>query len=275
MSQLLTTLTGASGEALTFGGTEAVITSLDFGAPATRRPVTSLSGGGALPGAAIPGTRRVVLTGVLLPSGTTEALRKADGFRLRRLLCRITDPESPFVLTRDELSLTLYADGGPRFSTEAPLAGPDAFGFILTADAYDPFFRCPQTPVVWQIEAGQTAGVVSVSSAGDVRCGGIFTVTAGDDADGFRLTLRNRTSGEEFRMSTGLSAGETAILDTRPGHRGLSIAAGAALSDGLIRMDWTCDFPTFLPGVNQLFWQVTGSGSAGVSLVLHPGWLSA
>ncbi len=263
-------------EHVTFGEGGFVLTELDVG------PARILAGTGPLR----TGGRTVRLTGVLLPEGDT-LLRKASLLApMRRRLCRLSGAAGGFTLALGEKRLALTATESPRFATKAPLSGPEALEFTLTAqatDGVDAFFTDEKDRVSvgrgWEgklvfplaiteetlFALRSPAGSFTVENPGDVPVGFTAVVTA-EEAPVYGVTLSLPT-GERLFADCYLNPGESLRLDTRPGHKSVTDTEGGSLLP-LISPDST--FFTLAPGENRLSFAHSGAGQVTVTVTFSP-----
>ena len=234
----------------------------------------------------VVGQRSVEIAGYILPEGANAAARAAVLERARRLVCRIASAEEGFSLhIRGGRTLRLTCERGPEFAGEAPLNGTDAAFFTLHAvsaaedgclsgEALTASARGHSGALIFplSITAGTIFGTLSRSGTltaenpGDAQAGFTLTVTA----EGGTLTAFSVSLGERFlAVSHTLAEGESLCIDTRPGQKDVTAAAGSVLGE----TDWRSEFFALPPGESTLSWACEGTGHAALRLTLTPRYL--
>ena len=259
-------------DTVVFGREPFVLHDLDMGAAELRGGVTA--------------GRAVTFSAYVLPEGDTPDARRAEMESLCRRVRRIVCAAGGFSLTVGDRYMPLTALRSPVFAHDAPLIGDEAAFFTVYAEAADPAmaYWCGEARTAgfsgWEgrlmfplavteetvFAVRAQSGIFIAENPGDVPCGFTAEITAvGGGIDSFTLTAE---TGEEIALLQPLAFGESARIDTRPGHKAVTAAGVSALS-GIAPES---AFFSLQPGMNRLRWACTGEGTAAVTVTVHPRW---
>lgn len=189
----------------------------------------------------------------------------APGGDQRELVCRYS--EGLERLVEDDVSdFYGHARCVLHFIAEQPywqdVSDTVASWSVTTAATFFPIFPL-------RLSASEVFADVTVTNDGDVIAWPVWTVTG----PGSSLILRNLTSGELLSLPTTLAAGETVTIDTRPGHKTVTLQDGSNLF-GSLSSDST--LWSLAVGVNAVRIEISATTPASlVALNWRRRWLSA
>lgn len=260
-----------------FDGVNTVLASLDVGYPKVICPTCQtmrLNGADAL----FPsyGEGEVTLDGYILDRGRGTEL-------LRSKLTALTSVPGEYILTVGDRSRRLVTKS-LTFSSEAPFASGLAEKFRLIAVGSDPFFRSGEevfafTPYTsggmtfaakspFAFASRRSSGEVIIENGGDEWCGIKMEITLGANSNSIIIDS-DREDGS-LVVSKQIAAGNTVVIDTGSGHKGVTISGGENL------LSYLNDDVVFFkapPGVTRLRVRSFGDVPPTVCARITPGYL--
>jgi phage-related protein len=174
----------------------------------------------------------------------------------------------------------VYEAGLEDFAEEWPLLGLTVLGFR----ASDPYWQdslessatatIASTGFTWfpffplVLGASDVFAQLTINNAGDVDAWPVITVVG----PGTDLHLTNLTTGKEMLLTGALAAGSTAVIDTRPGHKTVTIDGVNVFS----RLTATSSLWPLVPGPNRVsIGLATGTAASSVRFAWRNRWLAA
>jgi phage-related protein len=183
---------------------------------------------------------------------------------------RVTSPLA------DVREIPVYYVDGLQMDESPGASGPTMQQCDVTFRAYDPYWRDPSdvsgtftigaAPTFFPIfpirlAASQIAASQPVLNGGDVDTWPVITLVG----PGGAITLRNLTTGKSTVFSTvALGAGESIVIDTRPGVKTVTKNDGSNLFSDL---DPTTALWSLQPGSNSVQLEMSGASVGASSLV--------
>jgi len=175
--------------------------------------------------------------------------------------------------------ITCRANGVFSDSTDTDFYGPSGNLLVLRFKAFEPFWY-PTTPTeasygvsaagaffpIFPLEVAPDglSGGATLNNPGDAPAWPIWTITG----PGSDFALINNTTGYRLDMSTtSITAGQTLVIDTRPGYKTAEVG-GVSVFD---EVDSTSTFWPLVVGNNVVELQLTGAtGETLVEVAFYP-----
>lgn len=184
----------------------------------------------------------------------------------REIVCRVTgglemsevlgDTSGP---TAQRAVVTLRAVDPYWQDTTDTAAGPWAQGG--TAAGFFPFFPL-------RLTSSEVLATATVDNLGDVEAWPVWTVVG----PGSTITLKNQTTGKTLALDTTLGAGESVVIDTRPGYKTVTKNDGTNLYPNLSS---TSSLWSLIKGPNAVQIEIGGATSAtSVSMLYRHKYLA-